>query len=68
MFCPLQILTNFAKTDINRWSDGGTTPLMEAVKAKNIHMVKQLVKKSADISVADYEGEESSSGCTDFCF
>ena len=51
-----QILTNFAKTDINLKSDGGTTPLMDAVKATNIYMVKQLVKKNADISITDYEG------------
>lgn len=29
---------------------------MDAVKATNIYMVKQLVKKNADISMADYEG------------
>ena len=52
----LQMLINFPKTDINLKSDGGITPLMDAVKATNIFMVKQLVKKNADISIADYEG------------
>ena len=53
---PLKILTNFAKTDINLKSDGGTTPLMDAVKATNSYMVQELIKKNADISIADYEG------------
>ena len=56
----LQILTNFAETDINLKSDGGTTPLMDAVKATNIYMVKQLVKKNADISITDCEGRNFS--------
>ena len=50
------MLINFPKTDINLKSDGGITPLMDAVKTTNIYMVKQLVKKNADISIADYEG------------
>ena len=53
----LQLLTNFPKTDVNLKSDGGITPLMDAVKSTNQYMVKQLVKKNADISLADYEGE-----------
>ena len=52
----LQMLLDFPKTDINLKSDGGTTPLMDAVKSTNMYMVKQLVKKSADISLTDYEG------------
>ena len=32
---------------------------MDAVKATNSYMVKQLVKKNADISIADYEGMSS---------
>ena len=50
------MLINFPKTDINLKSDGGITPLMDAVKTTNMFMVKQLVKKNADISIADYEG------------
>ena len=53
----LQILISNPKTDINLKSDGGTTPLMDAVKITNMYMVKQLVKKNADISLVDYEGE-----------
>ena len=53
----LQMLLDFPKTDINLKSDGGTTPLMDAVKSTNmLYMVKQLVKKNADISLTDYEG------------
>ena len=52
----LQMLLDFPKTDINLKSDGGTTSLMDAVKSTNMYMVKQLVKKSADISLTDYEG------------
>ena len=52
----LQMLLDFPKTDINLKSDGGTTPLVDAVKSTNMYMVKQLVKKSADISLTDYEG------------
>ena len=52
----LQLLTNFPKTDINLKCDGGITPLMDAVKSTNQYMVKQLVKKNADISLADDEG------------
>ena len=48
----LQMLLDFPKTDINLKSDGG----MDAVKSTNMYMVKQLVKKSADISLTDYEG------------
>ena len=55
-FGALQMLINFPKTDINLKSDGGITPLMDTVKTTNIYMVKQLVKKNADISIADYEG------------
>jgi ankyrin repeat protein len=51
-----QMLLDFPKTDINLKSDGGITPLMDAVKTTNMYMVKQLVKKNADISLADYEG------------
>ena len=50
------MLINSPKTDINLKSDGGITPLMDAVKTTTISMVKQLVKKSADISSADYKG------------
>ena len=48
---------SYPKTDINLKSDGGITPLMEAVKFLNLYMVKQLIKKNADISATDYEGE-----------
>ena len=51
-----QMLLDFPKTDINLKSDGGITPLMDAVKTTNMYMVKQLVKKNADISLTDYEG------------
>ena len=57
VFC-LQMLINFPMTDINLKSDGGITPLMDAVKITNMYMVKQLVKKNADISLTDYEGKK----------
>ena len=57
---PPQMLLDFPKTDINLKSDGGITPLMDAVKTTNMYMVKQLVKKNADISLADYEGRYTS--------
>lgn len=50
------MLLDYPKTDINLKSDGGITPLMDAVKTTNMYMVKQLVKKNADISLTDYEG------------
>ena len=31
---------------------------MDAVKITNMYMVKQLVKKNADISLTDYEGKK----------
>ena len=51
------MLLDYPKTDINLKSDGGITPLMDAVKTTNMYMVEQLVKKNADISLTDQEGE-----------
>ena len=50
------MLLDFPKTDFNLESDGGTTPLMDAVKTTNMYMVKQLVKKNSDITITDCEG------------
>ena len=50
------MLLDFPKTDVNLKSDGGITPLMDAVKTSNMYMVKQLVKENANISLTDYEG------------
>ena len=73
-FAP-QMLLDFPKTDINLKSDGGISPLMDAVKSTNMYMVKQLVKKSADISLTDYEGMYVYTACVciigvlcTFCF
>ena len=54
---PLQVLVSYPKTNINLKSDGSITPLMEAVKFLSFYMVKQLIKKNANISAIDYEGE-----------
>ena len=48
---------SYPKTNINLKSDGSITPLMEAVKFLSFYMVKQLIKKNANISAIDYEGE-----------
>ena len=50
------MLLDFPKTDINLKSDGGITPLMDAVKTTNMYMVTQLVKNNANISLTDSEG------------
>ena len=48
---------NCPRTKINVKSDGGITPLMSAVKMVNGFMVKQLLKKDAEIiSSTDDEG------------
>ena len=52
-----QVLLNCPRTKINVKSDGGITPLMAAVKMVNGFMVKQLLKKDAEIiSSTDDDG------------
>lgn len=45
----IQVLLNCPRTKINLKSDGGTTPLMAAVKMVNGFMVKQLLKRDSEI-------------------